>query len=120
MPDYTLPKYEKPRDWIKTSRERGLDWDTNILARKANDTGLEQFLITQEDINFWPSLSVEDWKKIVQLQKIAEENAKNISVQRGFALIHNEAEVNAVTVPEEPFSSWQLYKKKLLSDGFKE
>lgn len=120
MPDYTLPKYDKPRDWIKTSRERGLDWDTIILARKANDTGLEQFLITQEDINFWPSLSVEDWKKIVQLQKIAEENAKNISVQRGFALIHNEAEVNAVTVPEEPFSSWQLYKKKLLSDGFKE
>lgn len=120
MPDYTLPKYDKPREWIKTSRERGFDWETIMMARKSDEVELEQFLSDQEDMNFWPSLSAEEWKIIVQLQKNAEENTKNISFKKGFALIHNQAEVNAVTVPEDAFSSWQLYKKKLLSDGFKE
>lgn len=120
MPDYTLPKYDKPREWIKTSRERGFDWETIMMARKSDEVELEHFLSDQEDMNFWPSLSAEEWKKIVQLQKNAEENTKNISFKKGFALIHNQAEVNAVTVPEDAFSSWQLYKKKLLSDGFKE
>ena len=61
MPDYTLPKYDKPREWIRTCRGRGLDWDTITLARNADDVGLGQFLANQEDMNFWPLLSVEDW-----------------------------------------------------------
>ena len=120
MPDYTLPKYDKPREWIRTCRGRGLDWDTITLARNADDVGLGQFLANQEDMNFWPLLSVEDWKSIVLLQKAAEEKAEYVSVQKGFAIIYNESEVNAVTIPQDSFSSWQLYKKKLLSDGFKE
>lgn len=120
MPDYTLPIYDKAREWIKTSRERKFEWDTIMLARRNDEIGLKQFLLDQEDLNFWPSLSVEDWKTIVLLQKDAEENAKNISFKKSFALIHNKEEDNAVTVPEDPFSSWQLYKKKLLSDGFKD
>lgn len=119
MPDFTLPTYDKSREWIKSSRERGLDWDVIKLARKADNAGLEQFLINQEDMNFWPPLTVDEWKELVMLQKNAEENARNISFRRGFALIHNRSEVNTVTVPKDEFSSWQLYKKKLLSDGFK-
>lgn len=120
MPDYTLPNYDKPRDWIKASRDRGYEWDTIMLARKNDDAALEQFLMNQEDMNFWPALSIKDWKTIVSLQKIAEENSKNLSFKKGFALIHNKSEVNAVTIPEDQFSSWQLYKNKLLSNGFKE
>lgn len=107
MPDYTLPKYDKPREWIKASRDRGYEWDAIMLARKNDDDGLEQFLMNQEDMNFWPTLSTKDWKTIVSLQKVAEENSKNLSFKKGFALIHNKSEVNAVTIPEDQFSSWQ-------------
>lgn len=120
MPDYTLPRYDKPRDWIKESRNHGVEWDKIMMGRKKDDAELERFLLYQEDTNFWPSLSTKEWKTIVLLQKAAEENSKNISFKKGFALIHNSFEVNEVTVPEDQFSSWQLYKKKLLLDGFKE
>ena len=119
MMDYSLPKYDKPREWIKASRERNIDWDQIFYARKDNDAGLRAFLENQEDMNFWPRLTVDSWKEIVKLQKDAEENAKKISFKKGFAFIHNKDEVNAVTVPEDPFSSWQLYRKKLLENGFK-
>ena len=120
MPDYSLPIYDYPRKWINSSRERGISWDSIIYARKEDDAGLKSFLEIQEDTNFWPSLTIDDWKSIVQLQKSAEENAKKIDFRFGVAQIHDKREENAVTIPQDPFSSWQLYKKKLLRDGFKE
>ena len=119
MPDFSLPAYDYPRKWIKKCRDNKVDWDAIMFARKTNDVELEQFLSSQEEMNFWPPLSIDDWKAIVMLQKSAEENAKSIELKKGFALIHNEDEVNTVTIPEDPVSSWQLYKKKLIADGFK-
>lgn len=120
MPDFSLPVYDQPRAWIKKSRERGISWEEILLARKHDIAGLLSFLEDQVDMNFWPDLSVDDWKAIVNLQKSAEENAKKIGFKIGVAQIHDHGEENAVTVPQDPFSSWQLYKKKLLVDGFKE
>lgn len=120
MPDFSLPVYDQPRAWIKKSRERGISWEEILLARKHDIAGLLSFLEDQVDVNFWPDLSVDDWKAIVNLQKSAEENAKKIGFKIGVAQIHDHGEENAVTVPQDPFSSWQLYKKKLLVDGFKE
>ena len=120
MPDYSLPLYDGPRKWINSSRDRGISWESIRYARKSDDAKLKDFLEFQEDANFWPSMSVEDWKSIVGLQKAAEENAKKIDFQFGFAQIHDQREENAVTLPTGPFSSWQLYRKKLLGNGFKE
>ena len=76
MPDFSLPVYDQPRAWIKKSRERGISWEEILLARKHDIAGLLSFLEDQVDMNFWPDLSVDDWKAIVNLQKSAEENAK--------------------------------------------
>ena len=119
MPDFSLPTYDKPREWIKASREHDFTWEEISLARKVDEAGLKRFLENQEDMNFWPPLTPEDWRTIVGLQKAAEENAKKIDFKIGVAQIHDHREENAVTVPQDAFSSWQLYKKKLLSDGFK-
>ena len=119
MPDYSLPLYDYPRRWIKSSRDRGMSWEHIRYARTSDDTKLKEFLEFQEAANYWPSMSVEDWKNIVGLQKEAEESANKIDFRFGFAQIHDRREENAVTVPSGPFSSWQLYRKKLLSDGFK-
>ena len=120
MADYSLPVYDKPREWIRVSRGHGITWDEIVYARKKDENGLLAFLTSQEDLNFWPTLTVDDWQAIVGLEKSAEENAKKIDFKFGIAQIHDHGEENATTIPQDPFSSWQLYKKKLISDGFKE
>lgn len=120
MPDYSLPLYDKPRDWIKDFRGQGNEWDIIETAGKASDDALQVFLENQMDLNFWPPLTVDDWKQIVGLQKASEEGAKRIDYRIGIAQIHDDREENATKVPQDPVSSWQLYRKKLLADGLKE
>ncbi len=119
MTDYSLPKYDDPRNWIKNARRKNIEWDDILLANKKNEEGLEDFLADQVDTNFWPELTVEDWKALVGLQQSSEEKTKFIELSQGTALIYDSKQDNAVTIPMDEYSSWQLYKKKLLSDGFK-
>lgn len=119
MKELSLPIYDDPRRWIKRSRERALEWDVIYLAKKNNEIELVEFLKEQEDINFWPSMTSEDWKRLVDLEKEAEERTKYIEASRGTALIYDPKQDNAVTIPTDEFSSWQLYRGKLLKDGFK-
>ena len=119
MIDVTKPIYDKPREWIKTSREHGIAWEEIMLARKADDRALQAFLDAQMDMNFWPALSADDWKTIVSQQKTAEENAKAIDLQNGTAIIIDPKAENATSIPTDQYSSWQLYRRRLLENGFK-
>lgn len=119
MANLALVIYDKPRKWITDSREHGISWEEIEYGRKGNYAGLQSFLALQMDINFWPEMSIADWQQLVQSQKNAEERVKVIELLDGIAHIHDSRQDNAITVPEDDMSSWQLYKKKLLSDGFK-
>ena len=46
-----------------------MEWDAIKYARKSDEDGLANFLIQQIDMNFWPDLSVDDWKAIVELER---------------------------------------------------
>jgi len=120
MSDLTSLIYDKPRDWIKASRDRNISWDVILLGRKKDYNGLQEFLEDQVDMNFWPEMSISDWKNLVESEKKAEENTKSIELLDGIAHIHDEGQDNAITIPKGEASSWQLYRKKLLDDGFKE
>ena len=120
MNDFSKPIYDEPRKWIKKCRSNKVDWDEIEFARKHNDEGLKQFLSKQEDENFWPSMTVEDWKELVKLQHAAEEKNKRVELIAGIAQIQDANQDNAVTIPEDEKSSWQLYRQKLFNDGFKE
>lgn len=119
MPNYSLPDYDEPRKWIKNSRERNLEWDVIAMARKSSNDALQTFLEDQEFDNFWPTMLVDEWKELVELEKKAEENTKNIDLLVGIAQIHDVGQDNAVKIPMDENSSWQLYRKKLINDGFK-
>ena len=119
MPDYSLPKYDKARNWIRNSREHNIAWDEIMLARRKNEEELSRFLENQVIDNYWEPITVEDWMNLVQKQRDTEENMKWIDLQSGVAQIYYPHSENAVTIPEDPASSWQLYKNKLLKDGFK-
>lgn len=118
--DYSKPEYDKPRKWINDAREHDVSWENIYFAKKKNEEGLEAFLRTRADEDFWPELEIDDWKEIVQQQKSTEETAQSIDILAGIAQIHDNGQNNATRVPEDPASSWQLYRKKLLNDGFKE
>lgn len=119
MTDYSLPKYDDPRNWIKNARKKDKEWDAILLANKGSEEGLAVFLENQVEDNFWPDLSIDDWKALVGLQRDAEEKTKFIELSQGTALIYDPKQDNAVTIPMDEYSSWQLYRKKLLNDGFK-
>lgn len=119
MPDLSLIMYDKPRKWITDSRDHGISWDEIALGRKSDYAGLQSFLSLQADINFWPEMSISEWHQLVESQKNAEKHIKHIELLDGIAHIHDSRQDNAITIPEDDMSSWQLYKKKLLDDGFK-
>ena len=119
MTNLSTTMYDKPRKWIADSRSHGISWEEIQFGRKRDYSGLQSFLALQADINFWPDMSISDWQLLVQSQKNAEEQMKVIELLDGIAHIHDNGQDNAVTIPEDDMSSWQLYKKKLLADGFK-
>lgn len=120
MPSLAQIIYDEPRRWIKRMRERGIDWSEIEYGRKRDYAGLQDFLEEQRDINFWPEMSITDWQQLVQSQKKAEERVQAVEMLDGIAHIHDNRQDNAITVPQDETSSWQLYKNKLLMDGFKE
>lgn len=120
MTNFGLPNYDQHRNWIRSARLRGKNWEWILYAGKNSDEGLSNFLRDQIDINFWKETSCEEWKSLVELQKKAEEETKSIDYQSGQAFIVEEGEDNDVTVPSDPNSAWQLYRKKILKNGFKE
>lgn len=120
MPDLAQIIYDEPRRWIKRMRERGIDWGEIERGRKRDYAGLQDFLEEQADINFWPDMSITDWQQLVQSQRNAEERVQAVEMLSGIAHIHDDRQNNAITVPQDETSSWQLYKNKLLADGFKE
>ena len=119
MPDLGLTIYDKPRRWITDSRAHGISWEEIELGRRSDYAGLQAFLLLQADINFWPEMSISDWRQLVESQKNAEKRMKHVELLDGIAHIHDSRQDNAITIPEDDMSSWQLYKKKLLADGFK-
>ena len=119
MSDLSMTIYDKPRKWITDSRERDIPWDKIEKGLRDTNAELQDFLDMQQALNFWPKMDISDWKSLVISQKNAEENKVTIELISGVAHIHDANQDNAVSVPEDPASSWQLYRKKLLSDGFK-
>lgn len=120
MPNFSLMIYDKPRKWITDSRAQGISWEEIKYGRGRDYAGLQRFLEIQMDINYWPKMSISDWNQLVERQKTAEHRIKTVELLDGIAHIHDERQDNAITIPEDEASSWQLYKKKLLDSGFKE
>lgn len=118
MSDYGLPTYDQYRNWIKSAREHGKEWSDIRYALRTDDNGLIEFLAEQKANNWWDIEAVQ-WKELVELEKEAEEQTKDVDITGTQAMIMDEGEDNAVNIPENPQSAWQLYKHRLLDQGFK-
>lgn len=120
MSNYGLPEYDQHRGWIMNARTRNMSWDLIMFAARGDDVGLKDFLVQQTKLNFWKEIDCVDWKALVQLQKDAEEQTKEIDYLSGQAMIMEEGEDNDVSIPADTQSAWQLYRKSLIQNGFKD
>jgi len=119
MSDYSLPKYDIYRNWMKDARDRKHDWEEIKYGLRGNLEGLKKFLEEQRSLNWW-EIDCNDWFQLVRLEKEAEEQTKAVQYLSGYAMIYDEGEDNEIKIPQDERSSWQLYKKKLKDKGFKD
>ncbi len=121
MANFGLPIYDQHRQWIRNAHTNAKKtWDEIFMGCAADENGLKSFLNNQVVMNFWEEISCEEWKELVQLEKDAEEQTKQIDFLSGQALIFNSGEENDTRISTDKNSAWQLYRKKLVSNGFKE
>lgn len=120
MVNYTLPKYDNYRKWIREAREHNIHWKDIEYANKENEEGLNKFLEAQKETNWWDEINFIQWKEIVIQEKRAEEQTKDAEFMEGTSMILDENQDNAVTVPTDKKSAWILYKNNLLKQGFKD
>ena len=120
MPDFSLPIYNKPRTWIKDGREQGnYPWEEILLARKRDDAGLQDFLDIHHEDDYWPKMTVDEWKELVNSIRVIEENTIGLDIENGAATIHNEDEDNQMYADNSENSHWMTYRKVLIEDkGF--
>ena len=116
--DLNSPRFDLPRQWMKRRRDKGVDWD--VIATNPAGMPLPEFLESQVMINDWPEMDVSTWKALVMQLEEWEHRVLDLDIRRGQALVVDEASNNNVTLPTEESSCWQLYKKRLASNGFTE
>ncbi|MGP4106766.1 Z1 domain-containing protein [Virgibacillus sp. L01] len=110
MTDIHLPKYDSTRDQIRQMKENGIDWP------KIEDT--YKTLKTVGTLSEYISQDI--WREIVKEEESEYEKRKNIEKSKGDTSIISKDEDNDTFVPKGERSSWQLYRKGLLENGWRE
>lgn len=118
MKDYSLPIYDIYRRWIRDARKNNNRWESIRFGLRNNFEELSEFLKIQNQINFW-SIEVEDWIKIVELEEDAENKTTYWKYKNEQGMLVDSSQESEVYIPTGERSSWQLYRKHLLDEGFK-
>ena len=127
MADYSInPAYDKCRAFIDGRRLKNWSWEdiarlgqTEQSLEKAND-----WFLLQEQMDDWPSLGnspqerLECWKKIVRHKEQAEQ--QSVAAARPLIVVGAEEAEPGMAVPQDARSAWQLYKKHLIAQGWKQ
>ncbi len=110
-------EFDDCRNWIKAKRIKNVPWESIRYACKGDLNGLIGFIRQSIDDYDWSEeLNENTWMRIVDALKEAEE--RRIELSKTATIPVNQGEMNGVRVPNDPHSSWQLYRKHLLNKGF--
>ena len=113
MSNYTLPSYSKYHDWIREARDNNFDWDTIRYGCGSCEEDLKKFLTQMKASAFW-NITCDDWYNIVDMQIKIEKKRIRIKYEWQQAILKGVGQDNSTSVPTDPNSSWQLYKRTLL------
>jgi hypothetical protein len=127
MADYSIdPAYDRCRAFIDDWRAQGRSWEfVAKLGRKGESIeAANEWLISQEEMAGWPSLGnspeerFERWKEIVRHKERAEQNS--VAAGRPLIVVGPEEAEPGLAVPQDARSAWQLYRRHLIAQGWKE
>ncbi|RFU65114.1 Z1 domain-containing protein [Peribacillus glennii] len=117
--EFFSPKYDEHRRAIEKLRNKGRDWDFIKYYGKQDEEGLQNKLEQlQEDDMIPEDLNAPLWLTIVQLLREAAEREQSIEEKIANNRILSRRQDNNLTIPGGAESSWQLYKNKLLGQGW--
>ena len=112
-------KYDPIRNWIRSKRALGKTWDFCFNPFNDQLGDVTAFLSSMAITDDWPNdLNNDDYLRIVNWVKEAEEKNLLLDKARGHAIVIDGKASNGLHLPIDPKSSWQLYKAKLESKGF--
>ena len=127
MANYSIdPAYDKCRAFIDGWRLKGRSW-ANISNLGRMGESLEKvndWFLSQEEMDDWPSLGnspeerFECWKQIVWHKEQAEQ--QSVAAARPLIVVGAEESEPGMAVPQDARSAWQLYRKYLIAQGWKE
>jgi hypothetical protein len=112
-------RYDKYRTWIKERRNNGILWDDIESGHVLEEGDLTYFLSIKAQMDGW-TISEEDWREIVRLERENEEKSKAFDVFMGGAIISADPRAELKDVPDNQGSAWNNYVNKLKTDGFAE
>ena len=113
MSKFDNPAYDESRRWIQRKFENGINWDAIKKACKETDDQLIDFLNNRKDEDDWPVFSIGDWKDLVsECEEIANKQ-QTLRFRGNDGALFDVTQDNALKIPENPRSSWQLYKNSL-------
>jgi hypothetical protein len=117
------PKFDLCRRHVELARQHGMDWETLKTLGMPTDQ-LDDWLLSQQLTSFWPSLGntpedrLKRWQDIVAAKRAAED--ASISATRPLVVVGLEETEPGITVPQESHSAWQLYRRHLLGQDWKQ
>lgn len=121
MIDYKSPKYDIERKWIERSRAKGFGWEEIEYGRQNSIESFLKFLEDKKDIDYWnEDMDLNKWKELVYAMKKEEDDEKLAEINSGATIITDCDLNNEIYIPDDPKSSWQLYKNQLKNQGLKE
>jgi len=118
--NYKDPKYQEHCDLILRIQKR-VGWEKAKYHNKETYEGLVEIIERQVDDFVYPEdLTPEIWLQLWADLKNEEENKKSLIKRVQTSTIVAKNTDNGMTVPQNEKSSWQLYKKSLLDNGWTE
>lgn len=115
--DYTLPIFDKYREWMRLAKENDNEWKDIMYGLTGSEEGLKEFLENQKKYSFW-NIDEKAWMDIVNLQIEAEKKTIEVKYKRKQAILIDDNQDSNVSIPCSEKSAWQLYKSYLLEQGF--
>lgn len=113
MSKFDNPIYDEPRRWIQKRYEHGIVWPDIKKACKQTEEELLDFLHNRRNEDDWPSFSITEWSDLVsECEEIASKQ-QSLRFRGNDGALFDITQDNALKIPENPRSCWQLYKNSL-------
>lgn len=117
--DFYSERYSEHCKTVQKLRNKGRNWDYIQYYGKGDEVGLRNKLeLLVEDDMIPEDLDAELWLAIVKFLKEEEERVQSIEEKIETNRILSRRQDNGLTIPMQERSSWQLYKEKLLKQGW--